>query len=99
MQLDNEIEDNPSPKEVMEFFKQFELERRAGAVELSDLRSTVLELAVDEISQEELALPAIKPDMLTYLNAFSRDGATEANVETRARVMANRLRQHLQRAP
>ena len=88
----------PCPGEVMSFFGVFEDERRAGAAELSDLRSTVIGLAADEVTEEELELPMIKPDMLTYLNAFTREGATGSNVATRAKVMVNRLRQYLQEA-
>lgn len=86
---------HPTAGEVMEFFKEFEFERRAGAAELSDLRSTVIGLAADEITQDDLQLPTIRPDMLTYLNAFTREGATAVNVETRAEVMTSRLRQYL----
>ncbi|MYG93845.1 MAG: DUF262 domain-containing protein [Acidimicrobiia bacterium] len=86
----------PDPKTVLRFFEEFEQERREGAIELSDLRSTVIGLAADEPSEEELELPAIAPDMLTYLNAFAREGAIKANVETRSKVMEDRLRQHLQ---
>ena len=88
----------PCPGEVMRFFVVFEGERRAGAAELSDLRSTVVGLAAAEVIEEELELLMIKPDMLTYLNAFTREGATESNVATRAEVMVGRLRQYLQKA-
>lgn len=98
MQLEGYIADNPSPREVMGFFQEFEEERRDGIAELSDLRSTVIELAAEEITQDQLELPSIEVDMLTYLNAFTREGATQANVATRANVMANRLRQHLRGA-
>lgn len=86
----------PRPEDVMAFFIDFETERRAGATELADLRITVLGIAADEqLAEEALELPAIKPDMLTYLNAFSREGATKDNVAIRAEVMASRLRQRL----
>lgn len=85
-----------NPDDVMSFFLEFEDERRAGAAELSDLRSTVIGLAAEaDITEDELQLPSIKPDMLTYLNAFTREGATQANVESRAEVMWSRLRQFL----
>ena len=95
MHLDEE-DIRPLPQEVVRFFLDFERERKEGAAELSDLRTTVIGLAADEIAQEELDLPSIKPDMLTYLNSFAREGATAANVETRAKVMTNRLRNRLQ---
>jgi hypothetical protein len=95
MRLEQEGLD-PPPGQVMDFFKVFEVERRAGAAELSDLRSTVIDLAADDVTEQELELPTIKADMLTYLNAFTREGATEKNVATRAEVMVSRLRQYLQ---
>lgn len=86
---------DPDPAEVMRFFNDFEVERRAGAVALTDLRSTVMDLAGDESAAEKLELPEIQPDMLSYLNAFSREGATQANVAIRAEVMVARLRRFL----
>lgn len=87
---------SPPASEIMKFFKAFEDERRRAAAELSDLRNAVVGLAADEDpDQEALDLPSLKPDMLAYLNAFSREGATAANVETRAEIMTARLRQHL----
>ncbi len=85
----------PTPAHIMAFFNQFEAERRAGAAELSDLRSTIIDLAIDERTEEELELPTIKPDMLTYLNAFTREGATSTSVEARSQVMAKRLQQNV----
>lgn len=98
MQLDEDSVPAPSPETVMAFFKEFEIERRAGSVDLSDLRSTVLGLAADEIGQEELSIPSIEAGMLTYINAFTHEGATGPNVRARATVMSSRLRQYLQRA-
>lgn len=83
----------PDPSDVMSFFREFESERRAGAAELSDLRANVTDLTVEEdVRLEDLELPSIKADMLTYLNSFSREGAVAGNVEARADVMTNRLR-------
>ena len=96
MELDQRGIPCPAPSDMMTFFKHFENERREGAAELADLRSTIVELASDEIRQEDLEIPNIKLDMLTYLNAFTREGATEKNVETRAKVMVARLLQHFQ---
>lgn len=79
--------------EVMRFFLEFEAERREGTVALSDLRSTVVGLSAAEVEeQESLELPEIEPDMLLYLNAFAREGATKENVEVRSEVMFSRLR-------
>ncbi len=89
----------PLVDEIIGFFKIFEDERRMGTAELSDLRATVIDLASDKITEEEIEPLAIKPDMLTYLNAFTHEGASEKNVKTRAEVMTNRLYQYLQEAP
>lgn len=60
---------------------------------LSDLRSTVVGLSAAEVEeQESLELPEIAPDMLLYLNAFAREGATKENVEVRSEVMFSCLR-------
>ena len=85
------------PSSVMAFFQDFEVERRQATTELADLRSTVVDLsAADSPSDLRLELPAINVDMLTYVNAFSRDGATRGNVQARAEVMISRLREYLQ---
>jgi len=89
----------PSPSKVMDFFEEFEAERRSGAVALADLRSSIIDLAADEAAAEELDIPGIAPDMLSYLSAFSREGATSASVAIRAEVMTNRLRRYLQAHP
>lgn len=89
-----------SADEIIDFFDRFEQERRAGAAELSDLRSTVIGLAADEdVTEADFELPTISADMLAYLNAFTREGATTTNVATRARIMTNRLKQHLSMEP
>ena len=86
-----------APETVMSFFITFEAERQSAAAALSDLRSTVVSLAANELdSEERLELPEIAPDMLTYANAFSREGATRDNVAARAEVMIARLRKHVQ---
>lgn len=86
-----------SPQSIMEFFKGFETERREATAELADLRSTVVDLSASESPSDlRLELPTIKLDMLTYVNAFSRDGATKDNIEVRAEVMISRLREYLQ---
>ena len=89
----------PAPESVMSFFVTFEAERQHAAAALSDLRSTVMSLASNELDNEErLELPEVAPDMLTYTNAFAREGATRDNIATRAEVMTVRLRKHLQDA-
>ena len=86
-----------TPETVMNFFSTFEAERQQATAALSDLRSTVVELAVSEVgSEERLELPEIVPDMLTYVGAFAREGATRDNVAARSEVMTARLRRYLQ---
>lgn len=85
------------PDDAMQFFLVFEEERRSGSVALSDLRSTVVGLSAAEAdAEEQIELPEIAPDMLLYLNAFAREGATKDNVATRSEVLYGRLRAFLQ---
>lgn len=94
MQLDEDkIESSPS--DIMRFFSKFEEERRIGAAELSDLRSTIVELG-PEITEEDLNILKIQGDMLAYINAFTHEGASAKNVEVRAEIMSNRLQKYLQ---
>lgn len=88
--------EKPSPTTIMQFFTEFEEERRAATTELSDLRATVTGLtAEEEMTLDDLELPSIRADMLTYVNAFSREGAVEGNVTARSDVMTARLRQYV----
>ena len=88
----------PSPVNVMGFFVEFEKERRTVAAALSDLRSTVMGLSASDLDTElRLQLTDINADMLTYVNAFTREGATRDNVKTRAEIMYSRLRTYLRR--
>ena len=85
-----------APGSIMAFFREFETERREATAELADLRSTVVGLSASEAPSDlKLELPQIRLDMLTYVNAFSRDGATLENVKARAEVMTSRLREHI----
>jgi hypothetical protein len=86
---------DPTPTQVMGFFEQFETERREATAELNDLRTSVMDLASDELAADELELPSLTPDMLSYINAFAREGATKENVRTRAEIMAARFRNYL----
>lgn len=89
----------PDPEVVMKFFSTFEDERRQATAAISDLQSTVIELtAAREVDEEErkLELPEIQPDMLIYVNAFTREGATKSNIAARAQVMLTRLDKYIQ---
>lgn len=89
----------PSPSAVMGFFVEFEAERQHVAAALSDLRSTIVGLATTDVEPDEhLILPEIAPEMLTYVNAFTREGATRDNVAARAEVMSSRLRSYLRQS-
>ena len=83
-----------SPPVIMRFFQEFEAERRRAAVALSDLRSTVMDLPGLEVDEEvaKLELPDIQLDMLTYVNAFTREGAARDKVAVRSEVMFSRLK-------
>ena len=87
------------PRGVMDFFLKFEDERRSAAVALADLRSTVADLSVTETEEElKIEMPDLAPDMLVYVNAFAREGATKENVASRSNVMFERLRSHVETA-
>jgi hypothetical protein len=77
---------------VMDFFLAFEAERKEAATRLDELRAEVSELDPSELDGEAvLELPAVKQDMFSYVQAFSREGATEENVRVRSEVMYRRL--------
>lgn len=82
-----------SPDAVMHFFQEFEAERRRVTAALSDLRSAIMDLPSFEVDEEALELPEIRPEMLAYVNAFTREGASRDSVEIRSEVMVTRLRQ------
>jgi len=93
LQLTNEGPRPAKPNQFMNFFLEFEAERREAATALSDFRSAMLDkLTLDE---EQLELPHIKPDMFAYVNAFTREGATKDNITIRAEVLISRLRHFL----
>lgn len=84
-------------QDVMDFFLDFEAERKEAATLLSELRAEVSELDPSEMDAQEavLELPTVKPDMFSYVQAFSREGATEENVRVRSEVMYRRLASQL----
>jgi hypothetical protein len=80
-------------QDVMDFFLDFEAERKEAATRLAELRAEVSELDPSEMDAQEavLELPSVKSDMFSYVQAFSREGATEENVRVRSEVMYRRL--------
>lgn len=91
MRLKSEVKSAP-PQTVMDCFRSFEDLRRDVAASLSDLQSELVEKALDDESDDEsLQLPDISPEMLTYHLAFTREGATQENVKTRADILYRRL--------
>lgn len=80
-------------QEVMEFFIGFEAERKDAATRLAEFRDEMSEIDPSEMDMQEAAreLPAVNPDMFSYVQAFSREGATEENVHVRSEVMYRRL--------
>lgn len=86
-----------SSERIMEFFEQFEAERRQVSQTLNDLQSEVVELSIDEdFLAREVELPQIPRDMFEYYMAFSREGASRENVERRSSVMYQRMRRFLE---
>ena len=76
----------------MDFFKEFETERRSVGATLSDLQTRLVEFSVDSGTPiDELGLPRISDDMLSYYLAFAREGASKENIATRSAVMYRRL--------
>jgi hypothetical protein len=89
-----EQEEQPwTGQDVMEFFIDFEAERKEAATRLAEFRDEMSELDPSEMNVQQAAreLPALKPDMFSYVQAFSREGATEENVRVRSEVMYRRL--------
>jgi hypothetical protein len=81
------------PTTVMQFFTAFETERKEAATRLAELRAEVSEFELSEVEAQQavVELPQVRPDMFTYVQAFSREGATEENVRLRFEVMYRRL--------
>jgi hypothetical protein len=81
------------PEQVMLFFVDFESERKDASTLLSELRDELSELDPTEIDAHEttVELPDVRPDMFAYVQAFSREGATESSVRARFEVMFKRL--------
>lgn len=87
---------SPAPQTVMDFFQTFEEKRRDVAASLSDLQSELVEKTLDDDNDDEsLLLPSIAPEMLTYHLAFTREGATEENVNTRSNILYRLLNDHI----
>ena len=80
-----------NPAKVMEFFKGFEEERRQVGQTLNDLQTRVVEFSFDDEGLQADELTQIPSDMLNYHMAFSREGASRDNVETRSGVMYRKL--------
>ena len=94
MRLD---EDEHRAAEIMDFYRSFESLRRETATTLSDLQTELVEKSLDEANTDDsVELPQIEPDLLAYHLAFTREGATKENVETRSDIMYRRLLEHLE---
>ena len=86
-----------APSRIMEFFEQFEAERRRIAQTLNELQSEVIELSTDEYDSGEIEIPQIPRDMFEYHMAFSREGAAKENIERRSDIMYQRIIEFLER--
>ena len=80
------------PKQIMDFFKEFEEDRRSVGVKLGDLQTMLVELSVDNGPPlDAIELSQIPSDMLSYYLAFAREGATKENIATRSEIMYQKL--------
>lgn len=86
-----------SPDQIMNFFQEFEEERRTVGAKLGDLQTKLVELSVDDPppAEVQLELPEISSQMLSYYLAFAREGANEENVATRTAIMYQSLLEFL----
>ena len=95
MRFEN-VESKPEPKHVMDFFREFEQERRSVGATISELQTKLVELSADDSPPpDEIELSQIPSDMLSYYLAFSREGATEENIATRSEIMYQKLVDYL----
>ena len=90
------------PNAIMDFFVEFEGERRTIGNKLNDLQTELVNLSmnVDETTGEiaeplRLEIPELSSEMLAYYLSFTREGATEENVRTRAQIMYRSLLKHV----
>ena len=91
-----------NPTDIMNFYNDFEKNRRAVGEALDNLQTQLVNLSADaeaepeEIAEElKLDAPDIRPAMLTYYLAFTREGATEENVRRRSQIMYSSLLEHV----
>ena len=97
MKLREEVRE-VAPEQIMDFFQDFEEERRTVGVKLGDLQTKLVELSVDgdpPPDAVQLELPEISSQMLSYYLAFAREGASEENVATRTTIMYQSLLEFL----
>ena len=92
--IDREFDIDPA--KVMDFFQEFEAERKRVGQVLNDFQTRVVEstLEEEELDEEELQseeLGQLPPDMLNYHLAFSREGATKENGDIRSGILYRRL--------
>lgn len=86
------------PSDVAGFFQEFELERKDAATRLADFREEIADLDMTTpVASGDRSLLEIAPDMFAYVQAFSREGATEENIRIRFEVMSRRLQALLDR--
>lgn len=68
------------PRRMLDVFRSFEAERMEGGAKINEARTSFSnpDLADDPADLDESL--NVKPDMLVYIQAFARDGATKENV-------------------
>lgn len=91
-------------EEIMDFFVQFEEERRSVGNKLSDMQTRLVNISLEMDLQPgdipeavSVEFPEISSSMLTYYLAFAREGGTQDNVQTRSEIMFQQLRDYLKK--
>lgn len=87
------------PNKIMDFFQNFEEERRDIAATLTTEMQAkfIASSAAGSLPDDEIAVTDIPKDMLNYHLAFAREGANKENVGTRSRIMYKKLTHFLDR--
>ena len=87
------------PNKIMDFFQNFEEERRDIAATLTtEMQAKFIASSVaGGPPDDEIASTGIPKDMLNYHLAFAREGANKENVGTRSRIMYKKLMHFLDR--
>jgi hypothetical protein len=87
---------NFRPVDLLEAFLAFEDERVSAQARIAEIRANLSNPDLPEDPDElQSDVPDIRPDMLAYVQAFSREGATKENVTVRSEILFKRLQSRL----